>query len=81
MLNSDSLRIFRFSGVCARINECATTGLLCSSLGDPHEFGWSSVDDILRKSRRAKASIVGLGWTKASTLEIRPISTHLESIT
>lgn len=74
-----SCDVMRVMSVPESLN--ALTGLLCSYLGNPHEFGWSSVDDILRKAKRAKASIVGLGWTKASALEIRPISSHLESIT
>jgi DNA primase catalytic subunit len=55
----------------------AKTGLLCSYLGDSDEFRNLSIDDILRKARHGKASITGLNFTRASSLESYPIGTQL----
>jgi DNA primase catalytic subunit len=55
----------------------AKTGLLGSYLGDSDEFRYLTIDDILRKARHSKASITGVNFTRASSLEAYPINTQL----
>jgi hypothetical protein len=55
------------------------TGVSCSYLGDNKDFKRLSVDEILRKAKGAKASISGLNWSSADTLEIRPIGSQFDS--
>ena len=58
----------------------AITGVACSYLGDNKEFKRLSVDEILRKAKGAKASISGLNWSSARSLEFRPIHSQYEPI-
>jgi hypothetical protein len=58
----------------------AETGLISSYLGKAKDFRFMTVDEILRRARRGKASIVGLGWRKPNSFDILRIPTHSESI-
>jgi hypothetical protein len=55
------------------------TGVSCSYLGRPKEFRKMSVEDVMRKAMGAKASISGLNWASAESLEFRPIGSQFDS--
>ncbi len=56
----------------------AVTGVSCSYLGDSKQFKRLSVEEIMRKARGAKASINGLNWASAGSLEFRPIRSQFD---
>ena len=58
----------------------AVTGVSCSYLGDSKQFKRLTVEQILRRARRAKASINGLNWSSADSLEFRPIHSQFDSV-
>jgi DNA primase catalytic subunit len=74
ILSCDTMRVIT---VPESLN--ALTGLKASYLGTSHDFFFMEVKEILRDARSAKAPIAGLGWTKASNLEIRPLASQLDS--
>ena len=73
-LSCDPMRVISMPG---SLN--ALTGVSCSYLGDPKQFKRLSVEEILRKARGAKASISGLNWSSAGSLEFRPLNSQFDS--
>jgi hypothetical protein len=57
----------------------AVTGMSCCYLGDSKQFRRLAVEEILRKARGAKASISGLNWAAAGSLEFRLIGSQFDS--
>jgi hypothetical protein len=58
----------------------ASTGLVCSYLGKARDFEFMNVDEVFRRARRGKASIVGLGWRRADSFDVLRVPSHFESI-
>lgn len=54
------------------------TGVSCSYLGDSKQFKRLTVEEIMRKALGAKASISGLNWSSAGSLEFRPINSQFD---
>ena len=67
IVSSDVMRVITFP---ESLN--ASTGLICSCLGSPHEFRDTTISLVLRRSRSARGVVSGASWVSMDQLDVHP---------